>query len=249
MSRVLVVPAAGGGTRLGAELPKALVPVAGIPMIDRVLALYHGFVEHAVVVVSPTARAPLESHLASADPGFTTECIVQDRPTGMLDALLLAQPPVRRRHPSHVWVTWCDQVAVHPQTVTRLSSLTRSGDTCPLVLPTVRSREPYIHLARDRSGRIIRVVHRREGDAMPAEGESDMGLFAMTAQAFLESLTGFARGVERGKGTGERNFLPFIPWLSAREEVVTFPAHDPIEALGINTPADLATVETYLASR
>ena len=38
MNRVLVVPAAGMGTRLGSAVPKALTLVAGRPMIDHVLS-------------------------------------------------------------------------------------------------------------------------------------------------------------------------------------------------------------------
>lgn len=249
MSRMLIVPAAGMGTRLGAALPKLLVPVGGIPMIDRVLGLYTGVVDHAVVIVSPAARAQVAAHLAGVAFGMTTECIVQERPTGMLDAIMLAEEIAARRDPSHVWVTWCDQVAVDTRTIHRLAMFTGPEDTIPLVMPTVRSAQPYIHLERDDSGRIVRVLHRREGDVMPAEGESDMGLFAMSAAAYREHLTEYARGIEPGAGTGERNFLPFIPWMAARGEVVTFPAHELMEAVGINTPAELKIVEEHLSRR
>ena len=249
MARMLIVPAAGLGTRLGTTLPKLLVPIGGVPMIDRVLALYRGVVDHAVVVVGPAALGRVVEHLAGGVSGVTTECVVQEQPTGMLDAIMLGQDSAARRRPLHVWVTWCDQVAVDPRTVERLAMFTGPHDRVPLVLPTVRSANPYIHLERDRSGRIVRVLHRREGDAMPPEGESDMGLFAISAAAYLEHLPAYARDVETGTGTGERNFLPFIPWMSARGEVVTFPAHDPMEAVGINTPAELQAVEAYLSRR
>lgn len=249
MARMLIVPAAGMGTRLGAALPKLLVPVGGIPMIDRVLTLYRGVADHAVVVVSPGALDRVAAHLAGGMFGLTTECVVQERPTGMLDAIMLGEDIAARRGPSHVWVTWCDQVAVEPRTVMRLAAFTGLHDTVSLVMPTVRSGNPYIHLERDASGRIVRVRHRREGDAMPPEGESDMGLFALSFAAYRERLPEYARDIEPGTGTGERNFLPFIPWMAARGEVVTFPAHDVMEAVGINTPAELKIVEDYLSQR
>ncbi len=247
MARLLIVPAAGMGTRLGTTLPKLLVPVGGVPMIDRVLALYAGVVDHAVVVVSPAALGRVVEHLAGGLSAVTTECVVQERPTGMLDAILLGEDIAARRRPSHVWVTWCDQVAVDTRTILRLASFSGLPDTVPLVMPTVRSDDPYIHFERDRSGRIVRVLHRREGDAMPPEGESDMGLFAMSFGAYRERLPEYALDIEPGSGTGERNFLPFIPWMAARGEVRTFPAHDPMEAVGINTAADLERVEAYLS--
>jgi bifunctional N-acetylglucosamine-1-phosphate-uridyltransferase/glucosamine-1-phosphate-acetyltransferase GlmU-like protein len=53
-----------------------------------------------------------------------------------------------------------------------------------------------------------------------------------------------------GRGTAERNFLPFLAWADSRgERVVTFPATDPREAIGVNDANDLARVEDYLRSR
>ena len=85
---------------------------------------------------------------------------------------------------------------------------------------------------------------------MPEVGESDMGLFSTSAETYFESLVEFGRRARTGAATGERNFLPFIPWLSARGAAVrTFSCEDEREAVGINTPADLQAVELYLLER
>ena len=84
---------------------------------------------------------------------------------------------------------------------------------------------------------------------MPETGESDMGLFALSSATYFDRLPAYAHNVEVGRATGERNFLPFIPWLARTETVTTFPAEDPIEAVGINTPQELALVEQYFLSR
>ena len=131
------------------------------------------------------------------------------------------------------------------KTVERLAERT-TGRSVALVVPTVISAEPYIHLERDEARRFVRVLHRREGDEMPSIGESDIGLFALSGQAFRVWLPQYAAEVETGRATGERNFLPFIPWVNARADVESFLAEDPMEAIGINTPEDLARVESYL---
>jgi bifunctional N-acetylglucosamine-1-phosphate-uridyltransferase/glucosamine-1-phosphate-acetyltransferase GlmU-like protein len=175
--------------------------------------------------------------------------LVQQRePTGMLDAILLAHATAARVQPSSVWVTWCDQVAVHPRTIERLAARTSIASDAAMVMPTVMQPRPYIHLERDADGRIIRVLHRREGDPMPEVGESDMGLFALSPPTYLDRLPAYAAEVEIGRATGERNFLPFIPWLARTETVSTFGAENPMEAIGINTPQDLREVEEYLRS-
>lgn len=249
MSRLLVIPAAGLGSRLAARTPKVLVPVAGVPMLDRILELYHGVADQVVVVAHPAFAADLERHVRSHPDAARVRCVVQPSPTGMLDAILLALPAAERQPPSSVWVTWCDQVAVHPKTIERLAGLTCDDRHAALVMPTVTRDQPYIHLERDATGRITRVLHRREGDAMPPVGESDMGLFALSPEAYCDLLPKYAREVEIGHATGERNFLPFIPWVAARADVRTFPSEDPMEAVGVNTPEELALVERYLTGR
>ena len=243
---VLVVPAAGLGTRLRTTLPKLLVPVAGVPMIDRVLALYQSHVARSLIVVSPAAEEAVRRHLAGMR---DVDIIVQPRATGMLDAILLARSAVADARANGVWITWCDQVAVDPRTVRRLARTFQENPSAAVVMPTVRRQDPYIHFGRDASGRIMQVLHRREGDAMPPEGESDMGLFALSGEAFSTFLPEYADSSGTGHTSGERNFLPFIPWVAQRAPVVTFLACDPIEATGVNTPDELRQVETHLRSR
>ena len=247
MSRVLVIPAAGLGSRLGAERPKLLVPVGGVPMIDRLARLYHQHVARIVLIVHPSFHSEVRRHVAGWPVSVTLA--VQERPTGMLDAILLGADPVRTADSDEVWITWCDQVGVHPATIARLAAALGTPPAGALALPTVATPQPYVHFERDAGGAIARVRHRREGDVMPATGESDMGLFALTTATYLDDLPRYAERPEIGHVTGERNFLPFIPWMAARRPVITFPSADAMEAVGVNTREELARVERYLADR
>jgi bifunctional UDP-N-acetylglucosamine pyrophosphorylase/glucosamine-1-phosphate N-acetyltransferase len=245
MERVLIIPAAGLGSRLGAHTPKLLARVNGRPMLEHLLDLYAPVVGRIALVVHPSARNAVVHALGDRE--VPIDVLVQERPTGMLDAILLARSTVVESTPRRVWITWCDQVAIHPRTVRRL--VVEDRDDPLVALPTCSGPVPYIHFARDSSGRIVRVLHRREGDEMPEWGESDAGLFSLSSAAYLESLDVFAADPGTGSSTGERNFLPFVPWAAARGVVVTFPCTEPAEAIGVNTPDDLATVERVLQRR
>jgi bifunctional N-acetylglucosamine-1-phosphate-uridyltransferase/glucosamine-1-phosphate-acetyltransferase GlmU-like protein len=250
MTRALIIPAAGVGSRLKSSLPKVLFPINGRPMLDYLFALYGADVQRIVLVTRPVDLALVREACEATAP-VPCEFAVQETPTGMLDAILLAREVLAADPPDRVWITWCDQIAMRKETIVTLRDRERESERNnsqpALVMPTAARREPYIHLARDASGRITRVLHRREGDAMPDEGETDSGLFSLSRQAFFERLPAFAAApMAHGAETRERNFLPFIPWLHAGAEVVTFPCVSWIESVGVNTPEDVALVAPHL---
>jgi bifunctional UDP-N-acetylglucosamine pyrophosphorylase/glucosamine-1-phosphate N-acetyltransferase len=247
MPPVLVIPAAGRGSRLDSSLPKFLFPVAGRPMIDWLLDLYRDFVSRVIVVVSPGSLDRARAHLSSTP--LPVDLEVQEQPTGMLDAVLKAQARVQASRASRIWITWCDQVAIGQSTVETLARLSEMHHSAAIVMPVAVRREPYIHFVRDADGRIRQVLQRREGDEMPEVGESDAGLFSFSRDAFLSGLPDYARRVHAASESGERNLLPFVTSLTRPEDLVTFAVHDEIESLGINTREDLARVEQYLLAR
>ncbi|HWC65436.1 MAG TPA: 2-C-methyl-D-erythritol 4-phosphate cytidylyltransferase, partial [Thermoanaerobaculia bacterium] len=56
MSLHLLVPAAGGGERLGSSLPKALVPVGGRPLVSLALAAFEGIPFERGIVMTPAGH-------------------------------------------------------------------------------------------------------------------------------------------------------------------------------------------------
>src|SRR5229473_6521791 len=141
---ILIIPAAGAGSRLQTTIPKFLVPVNGRPMIDWLLDLHRPYVSHIVLIVSPAAADAARRRAAASDVMMDVE--VQERPTGMLDAVQLAYERVRQSAARRVWITWCDQVAIHPRTIARLSELSTVHTEAPIVMPIAYRKNPYIHL-------------------------------------------------------------------------------------------------------
>jgi bifunctional UDP-N-acetylglucosamine pyrophosphorylase/glucosamine-1-phosphate N-acetyltransferase len=244
---VLIIPAAGAGTRLQSSTPKVLAEVNGRAMIDYLFDRYSQTVEHFVVVVHPSFEAQVRDHIGQVAPSLDVQFATQAQPTGMLDAILLAMEPAKKARGNRVWITWCDQIGVHPDTIATLDRLSRERPDAAAILPTSRQASPYIHLERDAEGLLTKIRQRREGDDMPEVGESDMGLFSLSPDAYLDLLPQFGRETRQATGTGERNFLPFLPWLAqGGRPVLTFPSTNEIEAIGINTPDDRRRLEHYL---
>lgn len=244
MNRLMIIPAAGLGKRLQSTTPKVLFPVNGKPMIDHLLGLYAEVVECFIIVLHPSFESEVKDYCDSSP--FHIEYEIQESPTGMLDAILIPGERVKAQRPDNIWITWCDQIAVRPQTVTKLAKLSGQYSDTALIFPTIFRTKPYIHLVRNDTNEIIDVLHQREGDELPPVGESDMGLFCLSCYTYLNLLPNFARNFGRAAVTQERNFLPFIPWIQRRAEVKTFHGLDAIETVGINTLTDLNRVEKYL---
>ncbi len=97
--KIAVVPAAGKGTRLGrigAALPKALVPIAGRPAIDHIFdMLRHAGVEQVVLIVGYKKEQLISYVDDGSDFGLRVAHVTQPDPRGIAHALLGAEPFVK----------------------------------------------------------------------------------------------------------------------------------------------------------
>src|SRR6185369_12829213 len=85
--------AAGEGSRLKAEgipLPKPLVPVAGVPLIERLIHTYQRCGIEKVVCVINEYSLPVKEYVESRDFGIPVEFIVKTTPSSMHSLFALA---------------------------------------------------------------------------------------------------------------------------------------------------------------
>jgi bifunctional UDP-N-acetylglucosamine pyrophosphorylase / glucosamine-1-phosphate N-acetyltransferase len=240
----VVIPAAGKGTRLGVSMPKILYPVAGKPILDWLLNLFLPVMNGVVVlVVAPWSRDAVEQ--AARERTSRIRIAVQEVATGMGDAVEIG---VREVTTEHTAVVWGDQVALRRSSVEAVLRI-HEGPLRPAVtFPTVQRRSPYIHFEREAGGKIAALRQAREGDAMPAVGESDTGFFCFRTAVLRALLTESRQSGERGAGTGEFNLLPILVRAAKEYTVVTPSVVREEETVGINTAADAARVADFLRS-
>lgn len=241
-----IVPAAGRGSRLGFARPKILYPITGRMIVEWLLDFLLPNCARIVFVLSPDGRQSVEEELERMIPGRYSVAI-QETPTGMGDAVSVGLAEVSTEH---VAIVWGDQVALRRASVEACMRIQQGPLQPDLTCPTVIRANPYIHIGRDDAGRIIGLLQKREGDVMPAEGESDTGFFCFRT-ARLRELLGELREVAeaRGAATGEFNFLPVIP-LAARAGIVVTPHIMTLaETVGINSKDDAEMIEPFLRSK
>jgi bifunctional N-acetylglucosamine-1-phosphate-uridyltransferase/glucosamine-1-phosphate-acetyltransferase GlmU-like protein len=242
-----VIAAAGKGSRLGFDQPKILYPVAGRTILAWLLDLLLPYCETVVLVLSPDGRAQVEPALDRMAPG-SYRIAIQQTPTGMGDAVEVG---LREVTTPHTAVLWGDQVALLTASVEAVLRLHEGPLVPDLTIPTVFRPNPYIHFERDATGAITRVLQAREGDRMPAHGESDTGFFCFRTdvlRTLLAELRASAGAV--GARTGEFNLLPAISRAARTSHRVLTPHLMTLEeTVGINQPSDAQLVEAFLRSK
>lgn|GEM_PF-508341 len=94
-----VIPAAGKGTRLGkvgAALPKPLVPVAGRPVIDHIFEMLKKAGMSRVILIVGYKKEQILSYVGDgSDFGMSVSYVVQENPRGLASAVLTVKPFVK----------------------------------------------------------------------------------------------------------------------------------------------------------
>src|SRR5687767_9038793 len=133
-------------------------------MIDHLFDRYRHAVRRVVLVVHPSFESEVRRHVEQIAPSVHVAYAAQAEPTGMLDAILLASDATKATGAERIWITWCDQIGVHPDTIATLTRMSDERSEVPAIFPTARQATPYIHLDRDAAGQITAIRQRREGD-------------------------------------------------------------------------------------
>jgi bifunctional UDP-N-acetylglucosamine pyrophosphorylase/glucosamine-1-phosphate N-acetyltransferase len=239
-----LIPAAGKGARLQSDRPKILYPVAGRPILAWLIDLLRPYCSEFVFVLSPDGAPVVEPELQRLVGGqFRTA--IQPEPKGMGDAIARGLSCVSS---PNVLVIWGDQAAVQPRSIETCIGMFGENPAPAGVCPTLIRGNPYIHFERDSQGRLSRILQAREGDVMPASGESDAGIFFFqreTLERFLPAA--IASGALVGRMTREINFLPLLPLIGQATGALKTPAiMTEAESVGVNTAADAAYLEMHL---
>lgn len=243
---VVVILAAGQGTRMRSATPKLLHPLCGRPVISWPIAAARAAGAAKVVVVGGPDRA-LEPALPQDDAGVVLA--VQHEPRGTADAVASAAEHVDRDAPVLVI---CGDVPLMTGEALRALAATHAERNASATMLTMILDDPsgYGRVVRGPDGAVERVVEtKKPGDATPAQleiREVNGGVYAFQGGDLLDALA----QVTPDNAQGELYLPDVLPLLRARDKVVA--AHvvdDPALALGINDRGDLAQVRAIAQRR
>ena len=233
---VVVILAAGQGTRMRSAVQKLLHPLCGRPIIAWSVAAARAAGAAKVVVVDGPER-----RLEPALDGEAT-LAVQERPLGTADAVRAAIDQVSGE--DTVVVLLGDAPLITADTLRALiESHERDGAAATIVTMVLDDPSGYGRVVRAADGTVERVVETKAaGDATEAElriREVNTGMFAFEGAA----LAGALSEVRADNAQGEHYLPDVLAIMRAHDRIVgAYELPDPDELLGINDRVQLAEV-------
>jgi bifunctional UDP-N-acetylglucosamine pyrophosphorylase/glucosamine-1-phosphate N-acetyltransferase len=240
---VVVIMAAGRGTRMRSTLPKVLHPVCGRPMVLWPVAAAQAAGARRIVVVDGPERATADVLPEGV------ELVVQAEARGTGDAVRAAAEHFAPGAP--VVVLSGDVPLVTAEAIGELAAEhAAAGAGATVMTMHLDDPEGYGRVLRGADGVIERIVETKAGgDATPDElalDEVNAGLYAFDEQALRAALA----ELRSDNAQGEYYLPDVLPLLrDAGRAVCAWEAPDPTAALGVNDRADLATVSAIAQRR
>lgn len=240
---LVIVLAAGEGTRMLSALPKVLHRLAGRPMVSHVLdtALAAG-AAHLAVVIGPGHEA-VAAEVRRVAP--EAELFVQEERRGTAHAVLAAREALARGY-DDVVVMYGDTSLVRVETIGELRGPLAGGAAVSVL--GFRPDDPtgYGRLVTDGDGALVAIREHKE--ASPEElavGLCNAGLMALDGRAALEILD----SVSDANAKKEFYLTDAVEIARALGRAAAVCEAEVDEVVGVNSRAQLAEAEAILQRR
>ncbi|HKO56816.1 MAG TPA: sugar phosphate nucleotidyltransferase, partial [Thermoanaerobaculia bacterium] len=236
----VIILAAGLGTRMKSATIKVLHRAAGRPIIDYVLDLAADVSSQPPVVVVGHQKEAVQKAI-----GDRARFAVQEQQLGTGHAVLQASGAISR---DRVLILSGDVPLTRPETLRRLiDEHERDGNALTLLTMKLAQPASYGRIVRDASGGVTEIVEAK--DATPEQKQIDevnAGIYVFNAAPLLENL----RNLSTDNAQGEYYLTDVLGMLrKSGQRVGAVIVDDPVEALGVNSRADLANVEAEIQKR
>ncbi len=233
-----IVLAAGKGTRMNSDLPKVLVEVGGRPMLEYVLgALRKGGADRVVLVVGHREELVREALADQTD----IEFVVQREQHGTGHAVLVCRHLIEVQK-GPVLVVAGDAPLMQSESIASLlAEYEREPAGC--ILGTVTKEDPtgLGRVLRNAEGEFIGIVEEKDAtDEQRRIREVNMSYYVFDPRYLLHALDNI-----RNDNVQQEYYLTDCPGVMINQEVEVRALNvlKPCEALGVNTPEELALVE------
>jgi len=239
----VIILAAGLGTRMKSATVKVLHRAAGLPIIDYVVYLATQISDKPPVVIIGHQREAVQKWL-----GHRARFAVQEKQLGTGHAVLQAEKILGKSSARNILILSGDVPLTRAETLRRLIEEHERSKNA-LTLLTMRLSDPamYGRIVRDSSGAVVKIVEAKDaGDAEKAIDEVNAGIYVFGSGHLFENL----HKLSSDNAQGEYYLTDLLGMLrKSGKRVGAMIVDDPVEALGVNSRSELATVEGEIQRR
>jgi bifunctional UDP-N-acetylglucosamine pyrophosphorylase/glucosamine-1-phosphate N-acetyltransferase len=241
---LVIVLAAGEGTRMKSSTPKVLHQIAGRSILAHVLGAVAKLDAKEVRVVVGSGKDEVIKELSSIAP--STKSIYQEVRGGTGHATKLALDGAAKS--GQVLICAGDTPLLTGTTLSELVAAHKASGAAATVL-TTELPDPYGYgrIVYDKSGALDSIVEERDAnEAIREISEINSGVYVFD----LESLNAALTKLSKSNSQGEEYLTDVISILKGEgKKVSTYLASDFVEILGINDRAQLADVASLMRDR
>jgi bifunctional UDP-N-acetylglucosamine pyrophosphorylase/glucosamine-1-phosphate N-acetyltransferase len=239
----VIILAAGLGMRMKSATVKVLHRAAGRPILDYVLDLAAEVSDQQPVVVVGHQREAVQKTI-----GNRARLAVQEQQLGTGHAVLQAAPLLESAKGRRILILSGDVPLTRPETLRKLlEQHEREGNALTLLTMKLDDPAMYGRIVRDRDGAVQKIVEAK--DASPEEkkiNEVNGGIYVFNAEDLFNNL----RNLSTDNAQGEYYLTDLLASLrKAGKRAGALVVEDSAEALGVNSRAELATVESIIQRR
>jgi len=239
----VIILAAGLGTRMKSTTVKVLHRAAGRPLIDYVVDLAKQISDKPPVVIVGHQREAVQKWL-----GDRARYAVQEEQLGTGHAVLQAAKILGKSGPRNILILSGDVPLTRAETLKGLiEEHERSRNALTLLTMTLPDPAMYGRIVRDSSGGVVKIVEAKDaGDTEKKIGEVNAGIYVFAREPLFENLD----KLSSDNAQGEYYLTDLLGMLrKSGQRVGAMIVDDPVEAIGVNSRAELATVEEIIQRR
>ena len=238
-----LILAAGKGTRMKSKLPKVLHPVAGKPMVERVLETVKTVGTERNVVIVGFGGEAVQAYL-----GDTAEFVTQTEQKGTGHAVKQAKPLLGDYKGTILLLCGDTPLVTRESLEALLKEHEETGAAATVLTAHMANPTGYGRIIReDGTGKVLRIVEEKDGKPEElAVQEINTGMYAFDSEKLWPCL----EQLSDDNAQGELYITDVVGILvNQGDRVSAYMMTNEEESLGVNSRAQLAEAERILRER
>ena len=174
-NKVLLIPAAGKGSRSNLDYPKSLFKIKNTPIIIRILNKFKKIKKiNKCLIINKSYKKLFEYELSKYK--FNTDFVFQKKPSGMGNAILSFEKSKYFKKADQVIVIWGDMPFIKLRSIKKLIRIHEFNNN-DFTLITTKNRNPYTIVKRNKKKQVTEIIETKDTNKKIKFGEKDIGLF------------------------------------------------------------------------